>query len=274
MTSLNHLESRDVMEQLLLWDSTNLKEDDRRDDSPNIELFLLNEEGIHPVMIIAPGGGYSHRASHEAYPIAKWLNSIGISAIVLNYRVAPHKHPLPLYDAKRAIRMVRYQSGNWRIDPNRVGVLGFSAGGHLVSTAGTHFDFGNMEAEDPIDRISCRPDVMVLCYPVITMGESTHAGSKRNLLGENPSEEQIHILSNELHINGQTPPAFLWHTADDASVNVENSFLFAKELSRNSVPFELHVFESGRHGLGLAEDHPEVNVWPELCEKWLRKRGF
>ncbi|WP_066053616.1 alpha/beta hydrolase [Robertmurraya korlensis] len=262
------------MEQVLLWNSPNTKEDDRKDDSPNIELFLLDGEGIHPVMIIAPGGGYSHRASHEGYPIAKWLNSIGISAIVLNYRVAPHKHPLPLSDVQRAIRLVRYQSSHWRIDPNRLGIVGFSAGGHLASASGTHFDSGNMEAEDPIERISSRPDVMVLCYPVITMGESTHAGSKQNLLGENPSDDLIHLLSNELHINEQTPPAFLWHTADDASVDVENSFLFAKELRKNSVPFELHVFENGRHGLGLAEDHPEVKVWPRLCEKWLRKRGF
>ncbi len=264
---------KEVSKQVLLWKSTNIKDDDR-DDSPNIELFLLDGEGSHPVMIIAPGGGYSHRASHEAYPVANWLNSIGISAIVLNYRVAPHKHPLPLHDAQRAIRMVRYQSPNWRIDPNRVGILGFSAGGHLASTAGTHFDLGNPVAQDPIERISCRPDVTVLCYPVITMGESTHAGSKHNLLGGNSSEEMIYLLSNELHINEHTPPAFLWHTAGDASVDVENSFLYAKGLRRNSVPLELHVFESGRHGLGLAEDHPEVKVWPKLCEKWLRKRGF
>lgn len=247
---------------------------DGSDDAPSIEPFLLDGEGPHPVMIIAPGGGYSFRASHEAYPVADWLNSIGISAVVLHYRVAPYKHPVPLGDVQRAIRMVRYQFTEWNLDPNRVGILGFSAGGHLASTVGTHFDFGNKSSEDPIDQFSCRPDVMVLCYPVITMGESTHEGSKLNLLGENPSAEIIHLLSNELHITEQTPPAFLWHTADDAAVDVENSLLFAAELRRNKVSFDLHVFESGQHGLGLAEDHPEAKAWPVLCEAWLRKRGF
>ena len=257
-----------------LWDNVELKENAVNTDCPSIELFLLDGNDPYPAMLIAPGGGYSHRAEHEAYPVAQWLNSIGISAIVLHYRVAPFSHPIPLVDAQRAIRMVRYHAPEWNLDPNRIGILGFSAGGHLASTSGTHFDLGNRQAEDPIERISSRPDVMVLCYPVITMGEYTHEGSRNNLLGESPSMEMIQLLSSESQISKDTPPTFLWHTADDAAVDVENSLLFTSMLNRHKIPFELHVFESGRHGLGMAEEHPEAKAWPGLCEAWLRKRGF
>lgn len=264
----------DTRGKIALWESVKLEENECNTDCPSIEPFLLEGDGPYPVMIIAPGGGYARRADHEAYPVAQWLNSIGISAIVLHYRVSPFSHPIPLVDAQRAIRMVRYHASKWKIDPNRVGMLGFSAGGHLASTAGTHFDLGHKQAEDPIERISSRPDLMVLCYPVITMGEHTHEGSRINLLGENPSSEMIELLSNETQITETTPPAFLWHTADDAAVDVENSLLFASQLRRHKIPFDLHVFESGRHGLGMAEEHPEAKAWPELCESWLRKRGF
>lgn len=260
--------------KIRLWESVNLEENGPCENAPSIQLSLLEGAGPHPVIIIAPGGAYAFRAPHEAYPIACWLNDIGISAIVLNYRVAPYKHPKPLEDVKRAIRLTRYHAPEWRLDPNRVGILGFSAGGHLASTAGTHFDYGNKLADDPIEWYSSRPDLMVLCYPVITMGEQTHEGSKQNLLGENPNEEIKSILSNETQITKETPPAFLWHTADDNAVDVENSLLFASGLSRHKIPYDLHVFESGRHGLGLAQEHPEAKVWPSLCEAWLRKRGF
>jgi acetyl esterase/lipase len=260
--------------KIALWDNVKLEENEFNTDCPSIEPFLLDGDGPYPVMIIAPGGGYARRADHEAYPVAQWLNSIGISAIVLHYRVAPFSHPIPLVDAQRAIRKVRYHASDWKIDANRVGILGFSAGGHLVSTAGTHFDLGNKLAEDHIERISSRPDLMVLCYPVITMGEHTHEGSRINLLGENPSSEMINLLSNETQITEDTPPVFLWHTADDAAVDVENSLLFAAGLRRYKIPFDLHVFESGRHGLGMAEENPEAKAWPEICEAWLRKRGF
>ncbi|MEH7254036.1 alpha/beta hydrolase [Neobacillus niacini] len=260
--------------KIQVWQSVKIKDIGSNEDCPNIELFLLEGGGPHPVMIVAPGGGYGSRAPHEGYPVAEWLNSIGVSAIILNYRVAPFKHPIPLGDAKRAIRLVRYHAPKWNADPNRVGIIGFSAGGHLASTAGTDFDLGNAESEDPIENMSCRPDVMVLCYPVITMGEHTHAGSRLNLLGENPEEEMISLLSNEHQITENTPPAFLWHTADDAAVDVQNSLLFAAGLRRNKVPFELHIFESGTHGLGLAQEHAEAKAWASLCEAWLRKKGF
>ena len=257
-----------------LWDDIEIEENGPNESAPSIQPYLLEGPGPYPVMIVAAGGAYARRAEHEAYPVAEWLNSIGISAVVLNYRVAPFKHPVPLNDAKRAIRMVRYHAADWNLDPNRIGILGFSAGGHLASSAGTHYDFGNPSAEDPIERYSSRPNLMVLCYPVISMGEYTHEGSRINLLGEKPDIALVERLSNESQITGQTPPVFLWHTADDASVPVENSLKFVAGLSRHKVPFDLHIFESGMHGLGLASEHPEAREWPRLCELWLRKQGF
>ncbi len=241
---------------------------------PGLTFYPASGEGLRAAVIVCPGGGYGRRAAHEGEPVALWLNSLGISAFVLHYRVAPHRHPLPLQDAQRAIRTVRHRAEEWRIDPKRIGILGFSAGGHLASTAGTLFDAGNEEAADPIERYSSRPDLIVLCYPVITFGDSGHVGSKFNLLGEPADEDLAAALSTHTRVTDHTPPAFLWHTADDAAVPVENSLLFAGALSRHQVPFELHVFESGRHGLGLAEEHPEAKAWPALCGTWLRKQNF
>jgi acetyl esterase/lipase len=243
------------------------------DDAPHLIPYLI--EGVHhPCVIVCPGGGYHHLANHEGEPVAKWLNSIGISAFVLKYRVAPHRHPKPLNDALRAIRLVRSQSAEWRIDPSRIGILGFSAGGHVASSAGTHFDDGNFYAEDPIERASSRPDLMVLCYPVISFQEYAHIGSVTNLLGEEPSDEWTLYYSNHRQVSERTPPTFLWHTSDDASVPVENSLMFAGALRKKGIPFDLHVYESGRHGLGLAVEHPEAFQWTKACELWFRKRGF
>ncbi|MBD0380025.1 alpha/beta hydrolase [Paenibacillus sedimenti] len=241
---------------------------------PSLTLYPAAGEGLSSAVIVCPGGGYRRRADHEGEPIAKWLNGLGISAFVLNYRVSPHQHPTPLQDAQRAIRTVRHHSQEWNIDPNRVGILGFSAGGHLASTAGTLYEAGDMRSPDPIERQSSRPDLMVLCYPVITFGEFAHEGSKLLLLGETPDDTLVSLLSTEKQVTADTPPTFLWHTADDAAVPVENSLLFAGALSRHKVPFELHVFESGRHGLGLAEDHPEAKIWPDLCAVWIKKQNF
>jgi acetyl esterase/lipase len=241
---------------------------------PGLTIYPVSSESPAPVVVVCPGGGYVRRASHEGEPIARWLNGLGIAAVVLHYRVAPYQHPIPLGDAKRAIRKVRHHASEWGMDSERVGILGFSAGGHLASTAGTHYDSGNSESEDPIERQSSRPDLMVLCYPVITLGSYAHQGSKFNLLGESPNQDRVDQLSNENRITKDTPPTFLWHTADDGAVPVENSLLFAAGLSRNKISFELHVFESGAHGLGLAEDHPEAKAWPDLCGRWLRKQGF
>lgn len=230
--------------------------------------------GPTSAIIVLPGGGYGHLADHEGEPIAKWLNRIGISAFVLKYRISPYQHPVPLTDVQRTIRYIRAHADEYGVDPQRIGVLGFSAGGHLASTAGTHYDLGNDQAVDPIERLSSRPDLMVLCYPVISFAEYGHLGSARNLLGQDPPEKLLRLLSNELQVTTDTPPAFIWHTSDDAAVPVENSLLFASALSKQGVPFELHSYESGRHGLGLAEDHPEAHTWSRLCELWLRKQGF
>ncbi|MEW9699740.1 alpha/beta hydrolase [Paenibacillus sp. SI8] len=241
---------------------------------PSLTLYPLAGKAVSSAVIICPGGGYGRRAFHEGEPVAKWLNGLGIAACVLNYRVAPHQHPTPLQDAQRAIRTVRHYADEWRIDPNRIGILGFSAGGHLASSAGTLYDAGDAHAADPIDRQSSRPDAMILCYPVITFGEFAHEGSKLNLLGETPDDALMTLMSTEKQVTADTPPTFLWHTAEDASVPVENSLLFTAALSRNRVPFDLHVFESGRHGIGLAEDYPEAKNWPTLCAAWLKKHSF
>lgn len=246
------------------------------EDAPHLTPFLLPPSDGKPnaAIVVFPGGAYARRAPHEGEPVARWLNTLGISSFVLHYRVAPYRHPHPLLDAQRAIRLVRHRAGEWGIDPDRIGVLGFSAGGHLASTLGTRFDGGRSEADDPIERHSCRPDLLILCYPVITLLEKTHVGSLHNLLGEAPDLEERRSLSNELQVSAGTPPTFLWHTADDQGVPVENSLLFASALAEHGVPFALHVYPSGRHGLGLAQDHPEVRSWVEACADWLRARGF
>lgn len=244
---------------------------------PYMEAYLVDpSSSSSPVgaVIVLPGGGYAKLADHEGEPIARWLNSIGISAFVLKYRVHPYQHPAPLSDVQRAIRHVRTYAATYAIDPDRIGILGFSAGGHLASTAGTHYDEGRLDDADPIERVSCRPDLMILCYPVISFSEYRHQGSMRNLIGEDAPETLKQYLSNELQVNEKTPPTFLWHTSDDPGVPVENSLLFASALSRYKVPFELHTYESGRHGLGLALEHPEAHTWSRLCELWLRRRGF
>jgi acetyl esterase/lipase len=243
-------------------------------DPPRLTPFLLDGPGPHPAIVVCPGGGYRRRADHEGAPIARWLNGLGIAAIVLDYRVAPHRHPAPLDDARRAIQTVRARAAEWRVDPARVGLLGFSAGGHLAATAGTQFVGGDPVAADPVERQSSRPDLLVLCYPVITFGPERHEGSMLNLLGDDPPEEWRRALSAEQQVTRDTPPTFLWHTAEDGSVPVANSLLFARALADVDVPFAFHVFPKGRHGLGLAADDPIVGTWTTLCAAWLRDQGF
>lgn len=244
------------------------------EDRPRLVAFPVKSEQPTGCIIVCPGGGYARRAEHEGNPVAEWLNSLGISAFVLHYRVAPYKHPAPLEDCRRAVRWVRHHAAEYGIDPNRVGMLGFSAGGHATAMAGVHHEPGNPEAEDPIDRHSSRPDAIVLCYPVISFVQARHTGSMKNLIGEDAPLELQEKLSGEKAVNSETPPAFLWHTADDGGVPVENSLLFAASLSRHGIPFDLHVYQSGRHGLGLAQTHPEAYEWTTACANWLRKQGF
>ncbi|MCC7490878.1 MAG: alpha/beta hydrolase [Fimbriimonadaceae bacterium] len=242
--------------------------------NPTITPYPLESPQPHGAVIVCPGGGYAGRAPHEGQPIAEMLNAQGVSSFVLDYRVAPYRHPWPLGDAQRALRWVRHHAGQWRIDPQRVGILGFSAGGHLAGSAATHWDEGQAEATDPIDRQPCRPNAAVLCYAVLSFEKFRHTGSMSNLLGPNPPDELRRSLSCELQVNAATPPTFLWHTAADPGVPVENSLMFASALSAHQVPFALHVYPRGRHGLGLAPDEPYVATWATLCGQWLAELGW
>lgn len=244
------------------------------EDRPRLVPYLVEGGSRRAAVVVCPGGGYAKRAAHEGEPVARWLNGLGISAFVLHYRVAPYRHPSPLQDAQRALRLVRHRADEWQIDPNRVGILGFSAGGHLAATASTLFDDGNPDSPDPIERQSCRPTAAVLCYPVISFLQFTHLGSMRNLLGDNPTVPLRRALSAEQNVTTQTPPTFLWHTADDAGVSVVNSLLYAQALGQQGIPFALHVFPYGRHGLGLAQDDRQVGAWTALCATWLAGLGF
>jgi acetyl esterase/lipase len=259
---------------LALWPDGTVPGGPNAEGLPRLTPYLVAGEAVRGAVVVCPGGGYRGRAAHEGEPVARWLNVAGIHAFVLDYRVAPHKHPLPLLDAQRALRTVRARAREWRADPQRLGILGFSAGGHLAATAATRFDAGDPGAADPVERESSRPDAAVLCYPVVSFVEHRHTGSMQNLLGEDPPEDQRRLLSNELHVTAQTPPVFIWHTAEDAGVPVENSLLFAAALRRHKVPFALHVFPHGRHGLGLAAEQPLAETWTELCAAWLRSLGF
>ncbi|RYF53548.1 MAG: alpha/beta hydrolase [Cytophagaceae bacterium] len=187
------------------------------------------------------------------------------------------RHPAMLYDVARAVRTVRAQATKWNVYPNHIGIMGSSAGGHLASTLLTHFDGGKSDAADPIDKVSSRPDLGVLCYPVISMQDNlTHKGSQQNLLGDNPSKELKDLLSNEKQVTHETPPCFVWHTGEDTAVLPENSMEFASALRRNKVPFDLHIYEQGRHGIGLMDKHPftKAHPWGNDLVYWLRARGF
>jgi acetyl esterase/lipase len=227
-------------------------------------------------MLVLPGGGYGGLAGHEGRGYAEWLAANGVTAYVLKYRLgsAGYRHPVMLNDAARALRLIRSRARAEGLDPKRVGIIGSSAGGHLASTLLTHFDAGVPDAADAVERESSRPDLGILCYPVITMGPFTHPGSKKNLLGEKPDPELVRLLSNELQVTPQTPPCFLWHTVEDQAVPVENTLLFASALRRAGVPMDLHLYEKGRHGLGLPAPGREVPAWDVACLAWLRGRGF
>ncbi len=250
-------------------------------DVPTLAPYLPDPaKATGSAIIICPGGGYGGLANHEGADYARWLNEQGIAGFVLRYRLGPsgYHHPVMLQDAARAVRTVRARAGEWKLDPKRVGIMGSSAGGHLASTLLTHFDAGKPDATDPVERQSSRPDLGILCYPVISMAtEFTHLGSKHNLLGKDPSPELAREVSSELQATKETPPCFLWHTWEDKGVPVENSLLFAEALRKQGVRFDLHVYERGPHGLGLGtrEWNPEKrHPWTRDCEFWLKERGF
>jgi acetyl esterase/lipase len=230
-------------------------------------------------IVICPGGGYGMLAPHEGGQYARFLNEYGIAGFVLKYRLGSsgYRHPAMLQDAARAVRTVRAKAADWKLDPKRIGIMGSSAGGHLASTLVTHFDAGKPDAEDPIERQSSRPDVGILCYAVISFGEFGHWGSQKNLLGTNPPPELVRELSNELHVTKETPPCFIWHTFEDHGVRLENSLQFAEAMQRVDVPFDLHVYQQGKHGLGLGtrDWNPEKrHPWTRDCIYWLQAQGF
>lgn len=246
-------------------------------DIPTLTLYKpAADKANGAAIVVCPGGGYGGLADHEGKPIAEWLNTLGVTSFVLKYRLGPrYHHPVELSDAQRAIRYVRSHVADWKLDTHRIGIIGFSAGGHLASTAATHFDDGDAKSPDPIDHVSSRPDAAILVYPVITLTDPfTHTGSRQNLLGEKPDPELVNLLSNERQITGKTPPIFLVHTYDDGVVPVENSLLFALACRAARVPFELHVYEHGPHGFGLGGNDPILNKWPGACATWLETRGF
>jgi acetyl esterase/lipase len=247
-------------------------------DKPSITVYLPPaEKATGTAVVVCPGGGYGALAvGHEGKDIADWLNQRGVAAFVLRYRLGPrYHHPAPLQDVQRALRTVRARAGEYHIDPHRLGIWGFSAGGHLASTAITHFDDGKPDADDPVERASCRPDFAVLCYPVITLKSPyAHAGSRRNLLGEKPDSQLLESLCNDTQVTPRTPPTFLFHTNADKGVVPENSVLFYLALRKAGVPAELHIFEKGPHGVGLAARDPVLSRWPGLLEAWMKGRGL
>jgi acetyl esterase/lipase len=242
-------------------------------DIPTLTPYLPEaSKATGSAIVVCPGGGYGGLAQHEGKDYALWLNEQGVAGFVLKYRLGSngYRHPRMLEDVSRAIRCVRAKAIDWNLDPKRIGVMGSSAGGHLASTVLTHFDSGHPNATDAIERQSSRPDLGILCYPVISMGEFTHQGSKNNLLGKDPSPDLVTLLSNELQVTPQTPPCFVWHTFEDSAVPVENALLFSSALRKNKVPFDLHVYQLGRHGIGLANGHP----WTKELIAWLKVQGF
>jgi acetyl esterase/lipase len=247
-------------------------------DQPTLTIFLPSGPNATKTgVVIAPGGGYQHLAmGYEGMDVARWLNERGVAAFVLKYRLGPtYHHPIELGDAQRAIRMVRANAAEYGIAPDHLGMWGFSAGGHLTATAGTHFDAGNPSAADPIDRQGSRPDFLILAYPVITLeAPYAHVGSRKYLLGDTPDPAVVQSLSAELQVTKNTPPTFLFSTTDDGTVPVMNSVMFYSALVKAGVPAEMHLFQDGRHGSGLGTKNPELSVWPDLLIKWMRERGY
>jgi acetyl esterase/lipase len=247
-------------------------------DKPTMTIYLpAKEKATGSAVVIFPGGGYRMVAiDHEGHQVARWLNELGIAAFVVDYRHRGrgYGHPAPIQDAQRAIKIVRSRSAEFGIEPNKIGVIGFSAGGHLASTAGTHFNEKFYEPVDANDSASARPDFMILIYPVISMGSFSHSGSRSALLGGNPSQELADKFSNEKQVDSNTPPTFLVHATDDKTVPAENSISFYMACRKAHVPAEMHIWQKGEHGFGLGKSGTPVSRWPALCADWMDKMGL
>jgi len=247
-------------------------------DEPELYMKLPTGPSTGTSVIILPGGGYGALAmTYEGLDVGDWFASFGVTAFVLKYRMhgTGHMHPVPMMDGHRAIRTVRARAAEWKLNPSHIGVLGFSAGGHLASTLGTHFDKGVSKSADPIERVSSRPDFLILCYPVISLTAPTaHKGSIANLLGKTPDPKVLHSLSNETQVTPETPPTFIFQTSEDKGVPAENAVAFYLALHKAGVPAEMHIFQKGPHGVGLAKEVPGTKEWPELCRNWLQVNGL
>jgi acetyl esterase/lipase len=248
------------------------------EDIPTLTIYMPpSTTGPMTAVVIAPGGSYRALSMNkEGRAPANYLNTLGIAAFVLKYRLGPkYHHPIEIGDMQRAIRTLRARAAEWHLDPARIGVMGFSAGGHLASTASTRFDRGNASADDPIERVSSRPDFAILGYPVITLTEAwTHQGSRTNLLGDTPDPALARTLSAETQVTAETPPTFLFHTNADTVVPVENSVHYFLALRKAGVPAEMHIFKDGPHGVGMPMQDPALSEWPKVLANWLRASGF
>ena len=252
-------------------------------DIPTLTLYLpVSDKASGTAIVICPGGGYGGLAGHEGEGYAKWLADNGVAAFVLKYRLGSkgYRHPVMLGDVSRAIRLVRSHAAEWKLDTQRVGVMGSSAGGHLASTAVTHFDAGQADAEDVVERQSSRPDFGVLCYAVISMEDGvTHGGSKANLLGKDPDPKLVELLSNEKQVTKTTPPCFVWSTQEDKAVPVTNSLRFVTALQQNGVAYDFHVYQKGGHGIGLSEGKNgaaagDIHPWGKDLLFWMRQNSW
>lgn len=250
----------------------------RPEDIPRIEPYVA-KDSCGAGMVVCPGGGYGGLAAdHEGRQVALYYNKLGVTAFVLTYRLGSqgYHQPIELNDAKRALRWVRAHAEEYHLDVNRIGITGFSAGGHLASSAGTLFDEGDAKAEDPVDRVSSRPDVLVLGYPVITlMNDFTHRGSRNNLLGPDKDNDELAAkLSSQNNVTERTPPTFIFQTDEDSAVPAENAVSFYLALRKHHVPAELHLYQRGPHGVGLMQGDPILGTWPEHLAAWLRNNSF
>lgn len=256
---------------------------DGHGDVPRLIVTRAQSDSPTAGVVILPGGGYGNLAmDHEGYQFAEWFKELGITSGICVYRHSGagnhgrgYKHPHPMVDAQRAIQMMRANADQWNLDPNRIGVIGFSAGGHLCSTVSNFAIQGNAESEDPISQVPSRPDFSILCYPVIALNQPyTHKGSQRNLLGDDPDPALIQLMSTEQQVSEKTPPTFIFHTVEDKAVPVENALVYFAACRQHGVPVEMHIYQQGRHGLGLARDTPGASQWPEQCTDWLRRLGM
>lgn len=248
------------------WDDSFIEADETAPRIPTVTVYPAKSKGA---VVVFAGGGYGMRAEHEGKGYGEWLQAIGITALVIDYRVAPYKHPAQISDAMRAVRYARYYADKYGYDKNKIAVMGSSAGGHLAASVSVHFNKEMYHPTDDIDKENCRPDATILCYPVIDMFEYRHDGSRQNLIGERALHDDKELMSLYKHVSYDTPPAFIWHTSEDQAVPTENSLLYADALGKKQIPYELHIYPFGHHGLGLAGEMPHVAQWKNSLENWL-----